>query len=465
MSGSRTYPAERITNLNEMLRGPLVTPEDEFYDDARAVYNAMIDRKPAAIAYCANIADVMAGVSAAAENDQPIAVRAGGHNGAGLGVCDDGIVLDLSRMRGIRVDPRERRIRVQGGATWGDVDHAAHAFGLGLPSGIISTTGVGGLTLGGGHGYLTRKYGLTIDSLISADVVLANGTFLTASEDENADLFWALRGGGGNFGIVTSFEFRLHPVKTVVAGPSLWPIERTAELLHWYSRFTEDASRDLYGFFQVLVVPPVDMFPRELHNRKMCGVLWCFLGSDEEANDQLIRRTDEPGKPVFEHICRMSYPALQSAFDALYPRGLQWYWKGHFIGSIDDESAGAIRTYGENLPSGHSTSHLYPIDGAVHDRKTGDTAFPAREARWSQVIAGVDEDPRQASRITEWARDFWGALRPHFGAGGYLNFMMDEGQERVRTMYGDNYDRLVDVKTKYDPANRFRFNQNIEPTA
>ena len=443
------------------LRGAVFQPDDESYDEVRTVYNAMIDRQPALIVRCADVADVIAAVNFGRDNELLVAVRGGGHNGAGLGVCDDGLVIDLSRRRGIRVDPAARTVRVEGGCTWGDVDHATHAFGLATPSGIISTTGVGGLTLGGGLGHLTRKYGLSIDNLLEADVVLADGSFITANEEENEDLFWALRGGGGNFGIVTSFLFLLHPISTIIGGPTLWPLEQGPEVMRWYRDFIANAPQDLNGFFAFLTVPPGPPFPEHLHLKKMCGIVWCYTGPEEDA-DEVFAPVQEVGTPALHGVHAMPYPALQSAFDGLYPPGLQWYWKADFINELSDEAIEQHMKYAE-VPTLHSTMHMYPINGAAHRVGKNDTAWSYREATWGMVIAGVDPNPTNTERITEWARDYWEAIHPHSAGGAYVNMMMNEGQDRVRDSYRDNYDRLAEIKAKYDPANLFRVNQNIKP--
>jgi hypothetical protein len=443
------------------LRGPVVQPEDEGYDATREVYNAMIDKRPALVARCADVADVISAVNFGRENDLLVAIRGGGHNGAGLGVCDNGLVIDLSRMRGIRVDPASRTVRVEGGATWGDVDHATHAFGLATPSGIISTTGVGGLTLGGGLGHLTRRCGLTIDNLLEADVVLADGSFVTASEEENEDLFWAIRGGGGNFGVVTSFLFRLHPISNIIGGPTLWTLEQAPDIMRWYRDFIASAPEDLGGFFAFLTVPPAPPFPEHLHMKKMCGIVWCYTGPEEMAED-VFAPVQEVGTPALHGVHEMPYPALQSAFDGLYPSGLQWYWKADFINELSDEAIAEHMKFAEG-PTLHSTMHLYPINGAAHRVGKNETAWSYREATWGMVIAGVDPEPANRERITEWARDYWEAIHPHSAGGAYVNMMMNEGQDRVKDSYRDNYDRLAAIKRKYDPANFFRVNQNIEP--
>jgi FAD/FMN-containing dehydrogenase len=451
-----------IAGLQAGLRGELIQPGDEGYETARKVYNAMIDRHPRLIARCVDVADVIAAVNFARENELTLAVRGGGHNGGGLGVWNGGLVIDLSRMKGIRVDPERRTVRVEGGATWGDVDHATHAFGLATPSGIISTTGVGGLTLGGGLGHLTRKCGLAIDNLLAVDVVLADGRLVTASSDENEDLFWAVRGGGGNFGVVTSFLFKLHPISTIIAGPTLWPLEQAPEVMRWYRDFITEAPEDLNGFFAFLTVPPAPPFPQHLHLEKMCGVVWCYTGPAERA-EEVFEPVQEFGPPALHGIQPMPYPALQSAFDALYPPGLQWYWRADFVNELSDEAIERHVEHGSRLPTMQSTMHLYPIDGAAHRVGKNDTAFSYRDARWAEVIVGVDPHPANAQSIKEWTVAYWDALHPYSAGGAYVNFMMDEGKERVRATYRDNYDRLVAVKNEYDPTNLFRINQNIKP--
>ncbi len=443
------------------MRGTLIEPGEPGYEAARRVYNAMIDKRPRLIAQCANVADVIAAVRFARENDLLVAVRGGAHNGGGLGVCDDGLVIDLGRLRGVRVDPVARTVRAEGGCTWGDVDHATHAFGLATPAGIISTTGVGGLTLGGGIGYLSRRFGLTIDNLLSVDMVLADGSFTTASARNNDDLFWAVRGGGGNFGIVTSFEFRLYPLSHVVAGPTLWPLERATEVLHWYREFLPNAAPELNGFFAFLTVPPAPPFPDALHREKMCGIVWCYAGdvARAEATFASVRAL----QPTFEHVGPVPYPMLQRAFDGLYPPGLQWYWRADFVNELSDNAVDLHVQHGSQLPTLHSSMHLYPIDGAVHRVGRAETPFSYRDARWAEVIIGVDPDPAQNQRIRSWCKRYWEALHPYSAGGAYVNFMMDEGQERVRASYRDNYARLAAIKSKVDRGNFFRVNQNIQP--
>ena len=443
-------------------RGELFEPGDAGYDDARAVYNGMIDRHPRLIARCVDAADVIAAVNLARESGTLLAVRGGGHNAGGLGVWDDALVVDLSAMRSIHVDPAAGTVRVEGGATWGDVDHATHPFGLAVPCGFISTTGVAGLTLGGGLGYLSRQFGLTVDSLLSADIVLADGSFVTASADSHPDLFWAIRGGGGNFGAVTSFEFHGRPVRNVVGGPTLFPLDRGAEILRFWDRFIAEAPEDINGWFGFLTVPPVDPFPPELQLQKMAGIVWCANCDPERAQELLAPVRDM--KPALDGVMEMPFPALQSAFDALYPKGQQWYWRADWVNELTDEAIAIHLEHAAQLPTPQSTMHLYPIDGAAQRVGDGDTAFAYRQARYGQVIVGVDPDPANNERMSRWARDYHDALHPHSAGGAYVNMMMhDEGPERVRASYRDNYDRLVEVKRRYDPSNLFRVNQNIAP--
>ncbi len=455
--------AAALEKFKASLRGGLIQPNDEGYDAARRVYNSMIDRHPRLIARCADVADVINAVNFGRENNMLVAIRGGGHNAGGLGVCDEGLVIDLSLMKYTRVNPEAHTVRVGGGCTWGEVDHATHAFGLATPAGIISTTGVGGLTLGGGLGHLTRKFGLTIDNLLEADMVLADGRFVMVSAAENEDLFWAIRGGGGNFGVVTSFLFRAHPLSQVYAGPMLWELEQVTEVMQWYREFISQAPEEINGFFAFLKVPPGPPFPEHLHKKTMCAVIWCYAGPMEEAEATFapIRafRT-----PALDLVGPMPYPALQSMFDAVYPPGLQWYWKADFVKELSDEAIALHGKYGSQLPTMHSSMHLYPINGATQLVGRNDTAWAYREATWAQVIVGVDPDPANNNRIIVWAREYWEALHPHSAGGAYVNFMMEEGEDRIKATYRDNFARLVAVKNTYDPTNLFRVNQNIKPT-
>jgi FAD/FMN-containing dehydrogenase len=457
-------PSPSVEQLRSRFRGDLIQPGDASYENARKVYNAMIDKRPQLIARCVDVADVIAAVDFGRENGLLTAVRGGGHNGGGLGVCDGGLVIDLSRMKGVRVDPSARTARVGPGCTGGDLDHATHAFGMATPSGTVASTGVAGLTLGGGIGHLTRTYGLAIDNLLEMDVVLADGRFVTANEKQNPDLYWGLRGGGGNFGVVTSFLFRLHPVKMVSAGPTFWPIEQTTEVMRAYREFITQAPEDVSGFFAFLTVPPAPLFPENLHGKKVCAVVWCSTASPEKT-EKATKPMRTVGKPVLDHVGPMPFPVLQSLFDPLFPAGLQWYWRADFVKELNDEAISQHLAHSSRMPTGLSTTHIYPIDGAAHRVGNSDTAFSYRDANWALVIVGIDPDPANKDLITKWCKDYFDALHPYSAGGAYVNFMMEEGQDRVKAAFRDNYDRLAAIKKKYDPANFFRVNQNIRPAA
>lgn len=455
---------EDATNdFGQGLRGTLIGRNHPEYDEARKVYNAMIDRRPLLIARCADVADVIAAVNFGRDQKLPIAVRGGGHNGPGHGTVDDGLVIDLSMMKGVRTDPTGRTVRVGPGCTSGDVDHATHPFGLAVPFGIVSTTGVAGLTLGGGSGHLSRKFGLTIDNLIEADVVLAGGSFITASKSANADLFWALRGGGGNFGVVTSFLFQAHPVGMVFAGPMAWEQSQAGAIMRAYRDFLPTAPEELGALVGLKMVPANSPFPKEFWGAKICLLVPCYNGSEADGKKALAPLLDALPPPALNWMGMIPYPALQSMFDGLYPNGMQWYWRGDFVNALSDEAIDAHVEQAARTPSELSLMHLYPIDGAVHRVGKQETAWSAREARWSMVIAGIDPDPQKAESVTRWAKAYWETLHPFNPGGGYSNFMMDEGEARVRATYGDNYDRLAALKNKYDPANLFHVNQNIRP--
>jgi FAD/FMN-containing dehydrogenase len=452
-------------DLAAAVRGSVILPGDPEYDQARAVYNGMIDKHPAAIARCRDVADVITCVRFAREHGVEIAVRSGGHSAAGLGVWDGALVIDLSLLRSTTVSPEDHTVRVDAGCTWGDVDHATVAFGMATPSGFLSSTGVAGLTLGGGVGYLSRRFGLTVDSLLSADVVLADGTFVTASETSHPDLFWALRGGGGNFGIVTSFTFRCHDIGehgTIIGGPVLYDIGDTAEVMRWYRELVPSLPEELSGWIAVLTIPPAPPFPEELWGRKACGILWCYTGPHDRA-DEVLEPVRTFGSPLVVGLHPMPFNVLQSAFDPLLPAGLQWYWRADFFNEITDEAIAAHVKYGAELPTGMSTMHMYPIDGAASRVPEDATAFAYRGGGWAGVIVGVDPDPANAELISQWARDYWEALHPTSAGGAYINFMMSEGQDRIRAAYRGNYHRLAQIKHRYDPDNTFHLNQNIQP--
>ena len=451
-----------VKDLRRKSRGAVIEPDDAAYASARRVFNAMIDRHPRLIVRAADADDVVRAVTFARDHEIAIAVRGGGHNGAGLGTCDGGLLLDLGDLDEVVVDAEACEASVGGGCTWSEVDRATHAHGLATPSGVISSTGVGGLTLGGGIGHLTRRFGLAIDNLLGVDLVLADGRRVHASADEHADLFWAVRGGGGNFGVVTRFVFRLHRLSEVVAGPVLWPLDRIGEVLRWYRDFLPNAPEALNGFFAVLSVPPAPPFPEPLHGRTVCGVVWCHTGAEEEAGNDLAPMR-ALGEPLFDGVHPMPYPALQSAFDPLYPPGHQWYWHGEFFREIDDASIAVHERFARELPTPLSTMHLYPVDGASHRASADATAFGFRDATWSGVVVGVDPDPAGADALRRWTTDYGAALRPSSAGGAYVNFMMEEGERRVRATYRDNYARLAEIKRRYDPTNLFRINQNIRP--
>jgi FAD/FMN-containing dehydrogenase len=452
-------------DLAAQLHGRLVRPADPDYDAVRAVYNAMIDQHPAAIARCRNSVDVSLCVKFARRHGIELTVRGGGHNAGGLAVRDGNLCIDLSEMRGVHVDPHARTVRADGGCTWSDVDHATGGFGLATPTGFISSTGVGGLTLGGGIGYLSRRYGLTVDNLLAADVVLADGTLVHADEGENPDLFWALRGGGGNFGVVTSFQFRCHPIGrdgVVIGGPVLYDLADTGAVMRWYRELLPALPEELSGWLGLLTIPPAPPFPEELWGRKACGIVWCYTGDPQDA-DAVLEPVKAFGNPLLVGIHELPFTALQSAFDALYPPGLQWYWRSDNFTEITDEAIEVHEAYGAQLPTGHSTMHLYPIDGAAARVPSDATAFPYRSGGWAGVIVGVDPDPANAALLSDWAKAYWEELHPTSAGGSYVNFLMEEGQDRVEAAYRDNYPRLARVKATYDPDNVFHVNQNIKP--
>jgi FAD/FMN-containing dehydrogenase len=456
-----------VAAFKPSLRGRMIGRTDPDYDEARALYNGMIDKRPLLIARCVDAADVIAAVNFGRNNKLPVAIRGGGHNGPGFGSVDDGLVIDLSMIRGVRVDPVKRTVRAGAGCVTGDIDHATHAFGLAIPFGVVSTTGVAGLTLSGGHGYLSRQYGLAVDNLLEADVVLADGRFVTASETENADLLWALRGGGGNFGVVTSFLFQAHPASMVYGGPIFWELKDAAGIMRWYRDFQANAPAEPhYIFLGLQTVPSGDPFPRDHWGKKICVLLVAYNGPVQEGEKAVNAVRAALPKPIIDFAGPIAYPALQGMFDGLYPKGLQWYWKGDFVKALPDAAIAAHIEHAAKVPSEASCMHLYPIDGAVHRKARDETAWNCRDATWSMVIAGVDSDPGKAPALKKWAKDYWAAVHPFDLAGAYPNFMMDdEGEARLKATYGDNYIRLTALKKKYDPDNLFRVNQNIRPAA
>jgi FAD/FMN-containing dehydrogenase len=425
-----------IEALTETVRGRVVTAADSDYDDARVVYNGMHDRKPGAIIQCVDAADVMATIAAARDGGRDLAIRGGGHSVPGFGTVDDGLVIDLSRMNNVWVDPAKKVARVGGGATFGDVDHATYPFGLAAPGGIISTTGVGGLTLGGGIGYLTRSVGLSIDNLLSADVVLADGRQVTASDYQNEDLFWALRGGGGNFGVVTSFQFQLHEVGDVVGGPMFFEFDDAAAVLQGYRDYIADAPEQLGCFFGWQIAPDLPFIPEDRVGDLFCVLVACWNGPHEEA-EQVFRPLRDAAEVKAELVNVLPFPALNSLFDDSVPKGMQHYWKADFITELTDEAIAVHVEHGKNTPHISSSMHLHPINGAAQR-------------------VGADE--------IKWVKDYYAAIHPHSGSdGGYVNFMSDDDDHRAADNYGVNFERLAAVKETYDPDNVFHINQNIVP--
>ena len=459
---SKTIGQQAFEKLKAGVRGEVIRPGDPGYDSARAVYNAMIDKKPAVVVRCAGVADVISAVKTARAEGMAVAVRGGGHSVPGFGTADDALVVDLGRMRGVRVDPASKTARAEGGATWGDFNHATHAFGLATTGGIISTTGVGGLTLGGGIGHLTRGVGLSLDNLTSADVVLADGSFVTASEASNPDLFWALRGGGGNFGVVTNFEYRLHPVNDIVGGPIFFEVEDAPKVLRAYDEYIARAPRQLGAFFGWQIAPPLPFIPAGRHGDTFCIIVVCWTGPADQA-EKAMSPLRSAAPVVAEGVGQMPYPALNSAFDGLVPPGLQHYWKPVFAKGLTDGAIEAHMKYGPKVPAVNSTVHIYPMNGAVHDVPEDATAFGHRDAKYAVVIAGMWPDPAQNESNIRWVRDFYKALAPHSEQGGYTNFASGDDTDRVRANFGRNYYRLSAAKAKFDPENMFRINQNVAP--
>ena len=454
---------QTIEGLRESVQGEVIGPSDQTYDEARKVFNAMIDRRPAFVVRCSGTADVIAAVNFARENELDIAVRGGGHSVPGFGTADDALVIDLSGMRDVEVDPERRTANAQGGATWGIFNDATHAHGLATTGGVVSTTGVGGLSLGGGIGYLARGHGLSCDNLVSAEVVTADGRALTASEQENDDLFWALRGGGGNFGVVTSFEFRLHPVKDVYGGPLFFDLQDAGTVLRAYREFIVDAPEQFGGFPAWQIAPPLPFIPEERHGETMLAFVACWAGPIEDG-EKALKPLRDAAPVVAEHVGAMPYPALNSAFDALYPPGgLQHYWKANFVKELTDDAIDAHLEHGPRVPVVNSTVHIYPVNGACNRVASDATAFAYRDATFATVIAGMWPDPAENDASIAWVRDYYEATAPLSEEGGYINFMSGDDQDRIRSNYPGNYDRLVEVKRTYDPDNLFHLNQNIRP--
>jgi hypothetical protein len=453
-----------MENFIAAIRGKVVLPENPEYETARRVYNADIDCRPRMIVRCADVADVIHSVNYAREHKLVLAVRGGGHSAPGFGTCAGGIVVDLCGLKGIRVDPAHRTARVDGGCTWGDFDHAAHVFGLACPGGIISTTGVGGLTTGGGFGYLSRRYGLAADNLVSADVVTADGQLRVASATETPDLFWAIRGGGGNFGIVTSFEFKLHPVREIYAGPILYRLDQVAEVMRLFREFMRTAPREASAFFAFLIVPPGLPFPKELHGQTVCAIM-CSCVGDMNSAAATFKPLTEFGPPLLVLPHPMPYPFLQSVFDGLLPHGLHHYWKADFMHELTDDAITEHAKFGPSIPTIHSAVHIYPLDGAIHDLGKNETAFAYRDVKFVHILAAATPDPEPLPRYRDWVKNYWAALHPLSSGGAYVNFLMDEGDDRIASSYLENHARLAGIKAKYDPHNLFQVNQNIKPAS
>ncbi len=452
----------KIKKLRGQLQGRIILPNDSEYEDSKTIYNAMIDKRPALFVKCKNKDDVTKAIHFAKDNSLEVSVKAGGHNGAGLALVDNGLVIDLSEMKLIKINPDKRRAIVEPGNTLSDVDQATHEYGLAVPVGVNGNTGISGLTLGGGLGFLTRKAGLTIDHLMEAEVVLASGEIVIANENYNSDLFWALRGGGGNFGVVVSFTFSLIPIKNVYAGPMLWPIEKAKEVMRFYEKFTKNASHDLYGFFAFLNVPDAEPFPKHLRKKNVCGIVWCYTGAVENA-EEVFKPIRQFESPILDFVSEMPIPTLNSLFDWLYPPGLQWYWKGHYVNELTDDAIDENIKFGSSLPTPRSTMHLYPIDGKAHEVGQEDTAWGHRNIRWVQAILGVSDDSKKTDLIKNWSKEYFDAVIPYSSGGGYVNFTMQDDDARVKESYGSNFERLSKIKKKYDPDNFFHLNQNIKP--
>jgi FAD/FMN-containing dehydrogenase len=443
----------------------VIGPGDERYDEARSIWNGAIDRRPACIARCTGVADVVAAVRFARERGLLVGVRSGGHGVGGHALCDGGLVIDLSPMKGIRVDPATRTARAEGGVLWGEFDRETQLFGLATVGGIVTHTGIAGLTLGGGIGWLMRKHGATVDNLLSADVVTAEGNLVRASGEENPDLFWAIRGGGGNFGIVTSFEYRLHPVGPIVlAGPVFHLLEDAPEVLRFYREFIAAAPDELTTIFELSVAPPAPFLPEEVHGKQVVMIGACYAGSPD-VGAEVVRPLKQFGRPIVDLLEPKPYTALQSMFDPMVPHGWHRYWKSVELPPLTDTGINTLVEHAPAITSPKSYCIVFQLGGALARVGEDETAFSQRDAAHNVNINAVwTEDDPDAERHVAWARDFFGALQPHAGGRVYVNFLGDEGGSRVRQAYGARtYERLVEVKRTYDPTNFFRLNQNIEP--
>jgi FAD/FMN-containing dehydrogenase len=453
-----------IDTLRTQVSGEVITPSDDGYEEARKVYNGMIDKRPAAVVRCRGTADVAAVIGLARSEGLDLSVRGAAHSAPGFGTNDGGLVIDLSPLQDVVVAPDTQTARAGGGCTWAGFNDATHQHGLATTGGIIGSTGIGGLTLGGGIGYLSRKYGLSCDNLVSAEVVTADGQVLTASESENSDLFWALRGGGGNFGVVTTFEYQLHPVAEIYGGPIAYPVDRADEVLRFYREYIDEAPEELGGFIGFHVAPPLPFLPEDWHFKNVCLAVLCWAGPVEQG-EQMIKPFLDVVEPVGSHVGPMPYPALNTAFDALLPAGLQHYWKSSFARELSDDAIAVHKKYGAQVPALQFAVHLYPLNGAVQRVGADETAFAYRDVNFSPVIAGMWEDPADNEQNIAWVRSYFEALEPYSAEGGYVNFMDDDDQTRVRDNYRGDYERLAAIKAEYDPTNLFHLNQNIQPAA
>jgi len=455
-----------VEGFGSRLRGELLRPGDAGYEEARLLWNGLIDKRPALIARCAGVGDVVDSVNFARENDLLVAVRGGGHNVAGNAACDGGLVIDLSPMKGVRVDPERGTARAEAGATLGDIDRETQVFGLATPLGVVTETGIAGLTLGGGLGWLRRKYGTSSDNLVSVDVVTADGRFLTASEEENEDLFWGIRGGGGNFGVVTSFEYRLHPV-----GPEvtfcfvLYPGDRAREVLQSCGEYVTEAPEEVSPLGVLGRVPHDEIFPERWHGEQYVALLAMHPGEAEEG-ERVLRPLRELGAPIVDLSARMPYTEAQAVLDEDYPDGWRYYWKSVNVDGLSDEVIEGLVNHAEAAPSGHSTIDVWYQGGAMGRVGAAETAFGDRSVPYLLGIEANWEEPRDDEANVAWARNCVADMRRFSSGGMYLNFpgFLEEGDQLLRGAYGENYERLVDLKNRYDPTNLFRLNQNIKPT-
>ena len=451
---------EALEALQGAVRGVVIEPAHGDYDEARSVYNAMHDRRPGLIVQACDVADVAAAVRFAADHQLLLSVRGGGHSVPGFGTCDGGLVIDLGSMKGRRVDLERGSVFAEGGCTWGDVDHTTNAYGRATPGGVVSTTGIAGLTLGGGIGHLTRRCGLSCDNLRSAEVVTATGQILTCDETNHSDLFWALRGGGGNFGVVTSFELQLHAVDTIYGGPTFFEMDDA--VAKKYQEMIREAPEELNAMLAFVLAPPAPFVPEAWHAKPVIGVLACWSG-DEAEDAKIAEQMTGLGKVVGQALWRMPHPVINTLFDELLPKGIRHYWKANFVKTLSDEAIVGHLAHGAKTPSLESGTFLMPINGACHRRSQGEMAFGHRDVNFSTVIAGSWQDVKDDEANTAWVRDYYATLAPHSEAGGYINFMSGDDAERAPSNFGEGFARLREIKATYDPGNLFRMNQNIPP--